>query len=206
MDNVPKEIHGVPAMTQQPLATVAKVRLLPHPIRRPGLTVKKATEMKVLTREVRFYADTKIVKKNRHVNFWHPPVCQNYISEKGKICGDKCHFRHVEAEGKLSKRSKKGGAKGSVAFLKERRGVHGGKLSVHSARRNLKFIGLPNGHSSRRVAGSTDVLPVEQTKRSSRSLGLASASMVALGYLGDLLVRWFWRPARHPFLFPLLAI
>ena len=33
--------------------------------------------------------------------------------------GDKCYFRHVEVEGKPSKKSKKGGAKGSVAILKE---------------------------------------------------------------------------------------
>ena len=33
--------------------------------------------------------------------------------------GDTCHFRHVEAEGNPSKRSKKGGAEGPVAILKE---------------------------------------------------------------------------------------
>ena len=117
--------YGFPAITQQPLATVAKARdetddrLLPHPIRRQRLTVKKAPEMKVLTRDVRSYADT-IFSKNPSCEFWHPPVCQNYISEKkGYFCGDQCLFRHVEAEGKLSKRSKKGGAKGSVAFLKD---------------------------------------------------------------------------------------
>ena len=32
--------------------------------------------------------------------------------------GDKCHFRHVEAEGKPNKRSKEGGTKGSVVCLK----------------------------------------------------------------------------------------
>ena len=37
-----------------------------------------------------------------------------------------------------------------------------------------------------------DLLPVEQTKRLSWSLGVASESMVAFGYRGDLLVRWFW--------------
>ena len=66
--------------------------------------------------------------------------------------------------------------------------LHRGKLSFYSDRRNLKFIGLPGGHSSWRVAGFTDVLPVEQTERWSWSLGLASASMVALGYPDDLLV------------------
>ena len=43
--------------------------------------------------------------------------------------------------------------------------LHGGKLSLHSARRNLKFIGLPSGRSSRRVARFTVVLPVDKTKR-----------------------------------------
>ena len=33
---------------------------------------------------------------------------------------------------------------------------------------------------------------VEQTKRLSWTLGMASASMVALGCYGDLLVHWFW--------------
>ena len=45
--------------------------------------------------------------------------CENYKSEKGCTFGDKCRFRQVEAEGKPSKRSKKGGAKGSGALLKE---------------------------------------------------------------------------------------
>ena len=36
----------------------------------------------------------------------------------GCIHGNKCFFSHVEAEEKPSKKSKKGGAKGSVALLK----------------------------------------------------------------------------------------
>ena len=56
--------------------------------------------------------------KNPSCGFWHPPVCLNYKSERGCIHGDKCHFRHVEAEGKPSMKSKKG-PKGSVAILKE---------------------------------------------------------------------------------------
>ena len=58
-------------------------------------------------------------KKNPSCKFWHPPVCLNYRSEKGRVHGDKCHFRHVEAEGKPSNKSNKGGATGSVALLKE---------------------------------------------------------------------------------------
>ena len=57
----------------------------------------------------KFHADSNSVK----------PMCQNYKSDKGCIFGDKCHFRHVEAEDMPSKNSKKGGAKGSVAILRE---------------------------------------------------------------------------------------
>ena len=57
--------------------------------------------------------------KNPTCKFWHPPVCQNFKSGKGCIHGDKCHFRHVEAEGKPSKKAKKGGAKGSIAISEE---------------------------------------------------------------------------------------
>ena len=42
------------------------------------------------------------------------------------------------------------------------------------------------------MAKLTERLPVEQTKRLSWSLGLASVSMVALGYPGDVFVRWSW--------------
>ena len=56
---------------------------------------------------------------NPSCSSWYPPVCQNYKSEKGCMYGDICHFRHVEAEEKPSKKSKKGGAKGSIALLKE---------------------------------------------------------------------------------------
>ena len=44
--------------------------------------------------------------KNPSCKFWHPPVCLNYWSEKGCVHGDKCHCRHVEAEGKPNKKSK----------------------------------------------------------------------------------------------------
>ena len=46
-------------------------------------------------------------------------MCLNCKSEKGCVLGDKCDFRHVEAERKPNKKSKKGAAKGSVAILKE---------------------------------------------------------------------------------------
>ena len=66
---------------------------------------------------LKFHADSSS-GKNPSCKLWHPPVCQNYKSEKGCANGDKCHFRHVEAEGKPSKKSKRG-AKGSVVILKE---------------------------------------------------------------------------------------
>ena len=46
-------------------------------------------------------------------------MCLNYRSEKSCVYGDTCRFRHVEAEGKPNKKSKKGGAKGSVTITKE---------------------------------------------------------------------------------------
>ena len=57
--------------------------------------------------------------KKPSCKFWHLPVRQNYRSEKGCIYGDKCHFRHVEATKSPAKSQRKGGAKGSVALLKE---------------------------------------------------------------------------------------
>ena len=67
---------------------------------------------------VKFEADSNYLK-NQSCKFWHPPVCLNCKSEQGCVHGDKCHFRHVEAEGKPNKRSNKGGPKGSVAMSKE---------------------------------------------------------------------------------------
>ena len=45
-------------------------------------------------------------------------MCQKYISETRCRYGRSCYFRHVELEEKPNKKSKKGGAKGSVAKLK----------------------------------------------------------------------------------------
>ena len=53
-------------------------------------------------------------------DFWHPPVCLNYLFESGCKCGDKCKFPHTEAGGQPSKKSKKVGAKGSVAVLERK--------------------------------------------------------------------------------------
>ena len=82
---------------------------------------KKATERKVLTREIRLYADTEnfLKKKNRRVNSGILPCVRITGLKKGCIYGDKCRFRHVDAEEQPNKKSKKGGAKGSVAILNE---------------------------------------------------------------------------------------
>ena len=55
--------------------------------------------------------------QNPSCKLGHPPVCQDYKSETGCRYGRKCFFRHVEAEEKPSKKSKKGGAKGSVWII-----------------------------------------------------------------------------------------
>ena len=128
MDDDREETHVV-SVLNLPLETVAELRdekddrPLPHQIRRPRLTARKknlqnnqATEMKDKR--------SKIPCRYRSCNnlscgYWHLPVCQNYRCNTGCTFCDKCRFRHVEAEEKPSKKSKKGGAKGSVALLKE---------------------------------------------------------------------------------------
>ena len=78
----------------------------------------QATEGKALqTKGAEFRADTENVI-TRHVITGMLP-CQNYKSETGFIPGNRCYFRHVEAEEKPNEKSKKGGAKGSVALLKK---------------------------------------------------------------------------------------
>ena len=81
----------------------------------------QATKMKTLqTKGAKFRAVTKNCKSPSY-SFWNPPVCQNYKSETECKFGRTCFFRHVEAEEKPSKKSKKGGVIGSVALLKESR-------------------------------------------------------------------------------------
>ena len=48
--------------------------------------------------------------RTRHVFFWHSPVCLHYKSESGCTFVEKCRFRHVEADGHPSKKSKKSGS------------------------------------------------------------------------------------------------
>ena len=56
---------------------------------------------------------------NPSCGYRHPPECQNYISQIGCRYGKNCYFRHVELAEKPNKKSKKRGANGSVAVLKE---------------------------------------------------------------------------------------
>ena len=54
-------------------------------------------------------------------DYWHPPVCQNYISEMGCKFGENCMFRYKEVDSQPHKKSKKSDGKGSVASLKNSR-------------------------------------------------------------------------------------
>ena len=122
MDYVPKETHVVSVMIDQHKETSAVVRdeqddrLLLHQIRRQRPTVK-ATEMKALTKEVRFCADKKI-EKNRHVNFGIFPVCQNCRSESDAQKAINADFDMLRQRNSPAKSQKKSGEKGSVALLK----------------------------------------------------------------------------------------
>ena len=125
MDNVRKETHVVSVMNG-PLETVAVVRdkkddrPLPHQIRRPRLTAREKNPQKNQATEMK----ERIPRRYRNCDdpsckCWHPPVCLNYKTKAGCTFGRKCFFSHVEADEKPSKKSKKGGAEGSVAFFKK---------------------------------------------------------------------------------------
>ena len=49
----------------------------------------------------------------------HAPVCPNYKTKSGCEFGDKCLFRHTEADKQPNKKLKKSGRQGSVALLKK---------------------------------------------------------------------------------------
>ena len=112
MDSVPKETHVAVVSDEK------DDRLLPAPISkaetdegRENPQKHQATKRKaVQTQGAKFRAGTKFVK-NPSCKCWHPPVCQDCKSETGCKYGGTCFFRHVEAEEKPSKKSKKGGAK-----------------------------------------------------------------------------------------------
>ena len=173
MGNIQKETHVVSVMTDWYKETCTVVRdekddrLLPHQIRRPRLTEGGGKSLKNIRQQrgklfrqgTTFHAVTKIVK-TPSCKLWHPPVCQDYKSGTGCKYGRTCFFRHVESEEKPSKKSKKGGAKGSVALLKEstplvcvegklgsKHAVNFSKSTWHQIRKELSNSGEPHERS-----------------------------------------------------------
>ena len=58
-------------------------------------------------------------KKKTLCNHWHPSESKITSLAQDAFFGKRCRLRHVEAEEQSSKKSKKGGVKGSVALLRE---------------------------------------------------------------------------------------
>ena len=141
--NFEKDTHVVSVMTDQLRETVAEVRKkketvsevrdekdnrpLLHQIRRPRKTdgegenpSKESGNRDESSSDKRSKIPRRCANcSNPSCVFWHPSVCQNCKSKTRCTFGNKGFFRHVEAEEKPSKKSKKGGARGSVALLKE---------------------------------------------------------------------------------------
>ena len=85
-------------------------------------TLKKFRLVKVLLeQEAEFRGTFSFVEsvRTRHVILGHLLVGLNYKSESGCTYCEKCRFRHVEADGQPSTKSKKSGVKGSGASLEE---------------------------------------------------------------------------------------
>ena len=92
---------------------------------------------------------------------------QNYKSlEEGCIYGDECDFRHVEAEGKPSKKSKKGGAKESLAILKE--SIQFGCVSQDSCPRKSVLRG--SKHTVELSKGTWHQIKIRERKGPSRGI------------------------------------
>ena len=132
MDNVQKETHVVSVMTDKHKETcaVSETKRTIFFSRSKFESQDRRRVRKILTHRPRgklFRQNERnsvplrknCKNKKQSSRFGHPPVCQNYKSENGCICGRKCFFRHVEAEETPSKKSKKDSAKGSVALLKD---------------------------------------------------------------------------------------
>ena len=97
-------------------------RPLPHQLQRPRLMAREKQTQKNQATEM-IGKRSKIPCRYRNCNNmscsdWHPTYVKNHKSETGRKYGNKCYFRHGEADEKPSKKSKKGDAKGSVALLK----------------------------------------------------------------------------------------
>ena len=117
-DNVPKKIPVVSVMSH---------------------SKAKQTDGERNDKEVKFYVDLKNVII-RHVSFDIFPCVGTTSLKNGCVYGDKCSFRHVEEYVKPNKKSKKGGAKGSIAFLKGSAQL--GCVSQASCPRNLFYVNL----------------------------------------------------------------
>ena len=83
-----------------------------HPLlhqKRNLLKVQAAEEKVHLEQEAGFRADISLGKSVRkcHVLVGTLPVCLNHKSESGCTNDEKCRFRHSEAGGQPSKKSKK---------------------------------------------------------------------------------------------------
>ena len=123
LDNVRKETHTVSVMIQR-LETDA-IRdekdnrpLLQHKRRHrlseknPSKSSGRRGESPSGTREkipCRYVLRDKCTSPS--CNYWPSLVSQFYKSESGCTYGEKCRFRHVEADGQPSKKSKKRGVK-----------------------------------------------------------------------------------------------
>ena len=98
-------------------------RPLPHQIRRPRQKEKNPSKVQaednaLRTKGAGFFANKQIVI-TRHVIVGILPCGKITSLRQDAHMAKICHFRHVEADEKPSKESKKGGAKGPVALLKE---------------------------------------------------------------------------------------
>ena len=103
--------------------------------------------------------------------FWHPPVCQNYTSETRCKFGNKCHFRHVEADEKPSRESKKVGAKGSVALLKDSFQLGCVCQDPHPRKSILREVGkLGSNHTVKFSTGTWHQMRIRERKGPSRGI------------------------------------
>ena len=82
-------------------------------------------------------------------------MCQNYKSETRCTYGRKCFFRHVEAEEKPNRRSKKDGAKGSVALLKESASGNSGVAVVRDEKDDRPLAPKAKAQTDRKTPSNT---------------------------------------------------
>ena len=85
--------------------------------------IARTAEGRVLTKELEFLVHGEQKKKKSSCGFRHPPVCVNYKSEIGCSYEKRCQYRHVDAEEKSSKRSKKESTQGAVAILDPKKSI-----------------------------------------------------------------------------------